>query len=280
MKLYKQKPITKDELAEIHRNESRLAGSFLQIARDGKSFVCPVCGRGGADSSHKDGLHIGKDGRLLECFSCKAGGDVIKIFQDTYKVGFAEAVRKLQAGGFSQQVAIPSQKPKPRPKIDFLTYFQKCMARIEETNYHRGLLPDTLKRYWIGFDSDWRSPTVIRAHGGTWQPPATPRLIIPTSRYSYLARRTDGVKDYEKMYEGQAQPFNLKALQEKHKAIFVVEGEIDALSFVSSSSLERRRYSAAFHFLLFADIFLTSIRSVHCQTSAYSNYSAPPIVFQ
>jgi hypothetical protein len=234
MILYKQKPITQDELAEIHRNEARLAGSFLQVARDNKSFVCPICGRGGADSSHKDGLHIGKDGRLLECFSCGAGGDVIKIYQETYKVGFAEAVRTLQAGGCmgnSPQVAIPAQKPKPRPKIDFLTYFQKCMARIEETTYHRSISLETLKRYWIGFDEHWRSPTVIRAHGGAWQPPATPRLIIPTSRYSYLARRTDGLKDYEKMYEGQAQPFNLKALQEKHKAIFVVEGEIDALSF-------------------------------------------------
>jgi replicative DNA helicase len=235
MILYKQKPITKDELTEIHQNEARLAGSFLQVARDGKSFVCPVCGRGGADSSHKDGLHIGKDGRLLECFSCHAGGDVIKIYQDTYKVGFAEAVRTLQAGGFSQQVAIPAQKPKPRPKIDFLTYFQKCMARIEKTTYHRGISLDTLKRYWIGFDSEWRSPTVIARYNG-WQPPATPRLIIPTSRYSYLARRTDGLKDYEKMYEGEPQPFNLKALKDGG-TIFVVEGEIDALSFIDVGAM-------------------------------------------
>jgi hypothetical protein len=207
------------------------------------TFICPFCGRGGAGDSHKDGMQIGKGG-MYKCYTCAngvqgAGGgpDIIDLYRRVQDISFREAVKQLQemlGTGECKNKPRFSLIAKPKTKVDYMAYIEKCRRNIENTDYYRGISLETLKCYWIGFDACWRNPEVVaewQAKGSTWQPPATPRLIIPTSRYSYLARRTDGLKDYEKMYEGQAQPFNLKALQENHKAIFVVEGEIDALSF-------------------------------------------------
>ena len=254
MKLYKQNPLenpqpTKEEIAnmikEIHNHEADIARHWLGQAIKEGTFVCPVCGRGSAEHSHKDGLYIGDNGRLMACYSCGSGGDgthsgdIIKLYQDTYHVGFVEAVMKLyhdEAGGcLADLPKITPPAPKPKPKVDYTEYFRRCKQYIGRTDYHRGISQKTLDRFWIGYDAYWRHPKVVANYKGKgWQPPATPRLIIPTSNYSYFARRTGNIdKRTDKLYVGEGVPFNLKALQ-KHNGenIFVVEGEIDAMSFV------------------------------------------------
>ena len=69
-------------------------------------------------------------------------------------------------------------------------------------------------------------------HQSTAQP-----LIIPTSRHSYLARDTraeltEEQKKYSKSKVGTVHIFNAKALQRASKPIFIVEGELDALSII------------------------------------------------
>lgn len=247
MILYKEKPckITDKELIELRENADRLAQMFLEEARKpihGKiTFVCPWCGRGGAGSTHKDGLQIGKGG-MYHCFTnrCGASGaDIIELYQRVYNVPFREAVKKLQemAGtGECKNKPRFSFENKPKPKVDYKSYFQKCKQHIGRTDYHRGITQDTLTRFWIGFDAYWRNPEVVatqKAKGSTWRPPAVPMLIIPTNDYGYFARRTGNVNEYDKQYIGECVPFNLKALKTHNgENIFVVEGEIDAMSFV------------------------------------------------
>ena len=248
MMLYKEKRFMPEELDELKANADRLAQMFLQPARKpvkGKpTFICPFCGRGGAGDKHKDGMQIGKGG-MYKCYTCAngvqgAGGgpDIIDLYRRVQDISFREAVKQLQ-----EMLGTGECKNKPRfsliakskPKVDYMAYIEKCRRNIENTDYYRGISLETLKRYWIGFDACWRNPEVVaewQAKGSTWQPPTTPRIIIPTSRYSYFVRRTGNVDEWDKMYVGEGVPFNVKAL-ETHKGakIVVVEGEFDALSF-------------------------------------------------
>ena len=117
---------------------------------------------------------------------------------------------------------------------DFTAYYEACKKRITETDYTRGLSPETLSRFNIGYDPEWRHPKVV-AEGKN--PPATPRLIVPTSAYSYLARDTrkeipEAQQDYKKSKVGHVHIFNLEALRDSSRPTFIVEGEIDAASIV------------------------------------------------
>ena len=84
----------------------------------------------------------------------------------------------------------------------------------------------------LGYDGAWISPKAIKDGKN---PPASPRIIIPTSRHSYVARdtRQDADKKFKAMNEGAAEIFNIKALQED-APIFITEGAIDAISIIEA----------------------------------------------
>lgn len=99
----------------------------------------------------------------------------------------------------------------------------------------RGLTAEIAQRFGLGYVDGWVSPTA-KAHGANPQP--TPRLIIPTGRSSYIARDTranipENEQKYRKMKEGPVRIFNGEALKE-NQPIFIVEGEIDALSILKT----------------------------------------------
>ena len=90
----------------------------------------------------------------------------------------------------------------------------------------------------MAFDPAWRSPQAVK---NGKNPPTSPRLIIPTSGSSYLARDTrreltEQEKRFAKMKEGAAQLFNPAALTRaaENAPVFIVEGEIDALSIIEA----------------------------------------------
>ena len=67
--------------------------------------------------------------------------------------------------------------------------------------------------------------------------PASPRLIIPTGEYSYIARDTrsnltEEQAQYSKLKAGGVHIFNEPALYDNTKPCFILEGEIDALSVI------------------------------------------------
>lgn len=125
----------------------------------------------------------------------------------------------------------PLSLAKQEPETDYSNFFLQANQNINKTNYHRGISLDTLNRFRIGYVEHWRHPKVAGSV------PTSPRLIIPTSKYSYLARDTrdnltDTQKKYSKSKVGAVRIFNIEALQTAQKPIFVVEGEIDALSII------------------------------------------------
>ncbi|GIC73248.1 hypothetical protein LFLT20_02520 [Limosilactobacillus fermentum] len=103
----------------------------------------------------------------------------------------------------------------------------------------RGLSPEVAERFKVGFSSNWASPTaILKGH----KPQGTPRLIIPTGPFSYIARDSrdsipEGEQSYKKMKEGPVHIFNEEALS-KNQPIFIVEGEIDAMSVMETGKAE------------------------------------------
>lgn len=237
------------------------AQELLTPDKSGKGFICPVCGSGSGDKgtgiTTKDGIH----------FTCWAGcfthSDIVDIIGQRY--GLTVYRDKLEAACREAGIAIdgPSSyrrataqegfQPKPEQdthkdihtsvctqpqeaEADYTSYYAQCHSRIAETDYpaQRGLSADVLERFNIGFDPGWRHPKVMAAGKNS---PATPRLIIPTSTSSYLARDTreeipEQQRQYSKSKVGKVHIFNLEALAYAEKPIFVVEGEIDALSII------------------------------------------------
>lgn len=249
--------MTRDEAREYilaHATE------YLKPDGNGKGYICPVCGSG--SGRHGTGLQLGKNGRTFTCFAGGCvngdhGGDIIDVIgaefgltdyneklakaADLFRITIDrtgreqaesthEATTKRRGSGESTQEKPVKREPLPEiDTTDYAAFFLQANRNIEKTTYHRGLTLETLNRFKIGYVEQWRHPKAPS------KVPFTPRLIVPTSRQSYLARDTrenltEREKQYSKSKVGKVRLFNLKALEQTENPVFIVEGEIDALS--------------------------------------------------
>lgn len=156
----------------------------------------------------------------------------------------------IQVDNEHTTISKPRQEPQRAPQEplqeetkDYTEYFRKAREALQGAQEYlsfRGLSMDTAAKYWLGYDAEWRSPAAVERakREGRRLPPASPRLIIPTSTHSYLARDTrrdldENTKKWAKMKEGPVELFNTKALyNEEGRPVFVAEGEINALSYI------------------------------------------------
>ena len=233
------------------------AEKHLKRSKEKNKFVCIFCGSGtGANSTGAFTVYRTN----YYCFSCHQHGDifdlaekvenisknsVVQSLADKYhvKIDFLTERRKnsLQASGFSSLSVIESSgaaaKEGSAPDVenrdegDLTSFFSDANEHLCETSYHRGISPETLDHFNIGFVSEWKHPKKPYS-------PDSPRLIIPTSSGSYLARDTRNTDDipenqrgYVKSKVGKVHIFNEKALQSSD-IVYVTEGELDALSII------------------------------------------------
>lgn len=253
--------MNKEEARQYIRDR---ATDYLKPDRSKKGYICPICGSGegknGTGITTKDKIHF-------SCWSgCFINADIIDIIGQ--ENGLTDYNDKLQKAadvfkitierGYSRMNAREDFAPAPeyqkQDKIkhntqqslhnstyttiqeeaepDYSDFFLQANKDIEKTSYHRGLTLETLNRFNIGYVESWRHPKAPKMK-------ASPRLIIPTSPHSYLARYA-GAGDYinylgnveNKRKVGKVSIFNSQALKEAQKPIFVVEGELDALSII------------------------------------------------
>lgn len=229
--------------------------------KSGKGFICPICGSGsgrkGTGITTKDGVH----------FTCWAGcftnADIIDIIG--LETGATDYNSKLEAAAAKYNITIEGyrrttpqedfapayQKQAENERItqqsihnntytsqdtqeaepDYTSFFLQANRDIDKTDYHRGLTLETLNRFKVGFVASWKHPKAPP------QVEASPRLIIPTSKHSYLARDTRAEltaeqMKYSKSKVGKVRIFNGKAIYTASKPVFIVEGELDALSII------------------------------------------------
>ena len=220
--------------------------SITKKSKGANMYVCPLCGSG--TGSHSTGAFSIKDGTSWKCFSCNEGGDIFDLI-GKYE-GITDHSEQLKRAGelfgisinpyrataqedFREYQNPPKNEQYTHNNIhttDYTQFFLQANRDIEKTSYHRGLSIETLNRFKIGYVESWRHPKAPNA-------PASPHLIIPTSKESYLARDTrDQIPEEQKAYSkskvGSIHLFNAKALQTATKPIFIVEGELDALSII------------------------------------------------
>ena len=220
--------------------------SVTSKSKGANMYVCPLCGSG--TGSHSTGAFSIKDDTSWKCFSCNEGGDIFDLIGkyenipdhseqlkragelfgvtiDSYRATAQEDFREYQSQPKTEQYTHNSIHT-----TDYIQFFLQANRDIEKTSYHRGITLETLNRYKVGYVESWRHPKAPNA-------PASPRLIIPTSKESYLARDTrdqipEEQRPYSKSKVGSVHIFNAKALQTATKPIFIVEGELDALSII------------------------------------------------
>lgn len=201
----------------------------LQPARK-RGYICPLCQNGsGADG---DGI-VTKDGKHYTCYVCGFSGDYLDFLKKQFNAD--------ENGIFEKYgITIGNRKPeysRNAPQCANLhDFFLQAINTLWNDKtaldylYARNLTDETIRRFQIGYVENWISPTAQR-NGKTVYP--SKRIIIPTSDYSYIARAIDPDNTVPKMKEGKSELFNLSALYADNlDPVFVVEGEIDAMSVI------------------------------------------------
>ena len=176
--------------------------------------------------------------RKVHCFICKANYDIFDLIGIDYHLTdsteiFKKAYElyriKLQKMEMEQPGGKYLDARAGEPPKDYTDYIKEAHARVGETDYFqkRGLSQATIERFLLGYEPAFttRDSTGLR----TWR-----AGIIPTGKFTYTVRNMDphALKTERIRKRGGCSPiFNPQALQ-SGKPVFIVEGEMDALSLV------------------------------------------------
>ena len=242
--------MTRDEAREVAKAmlPTYLSGKGIDIRHP---FHC-------LSASHADrhpSMSYRPKTNTVQCYGCGEHGDIFDvirmeygldknghraIFDKTYQVLGIDVAQKEDNRKQThpvRQVPIKEFAAKT-DETDHTEFFLLAASRIKDTDYaeRRGLSPEVIRKFHLGFVKEWRNPILDEEKRQRISP--SPRLIIPTSPYSYVARDTrqeltDKQRCYAKLKVGHVHIFNAKALEQGTRSVFVTEGEIDALSIES-----------------------------------------------
>ena len=212
-------------------------------AEKNKPFTCLT----GTHTDSNPSMFYDKDRNKVHCFSCMADMDIIDLIKIDYNItDTAEAFKK---GYELYNIKLDQKDTKNEQNThntdnkqythnthntdkskDISAYLEKCRHAYKKTSYlkDRGISDKTAELYNIGYDSNFY---FVNKEGGF----NAPAIIIPTQEDSYNARCTDDTKPIRYNKRGAVKMFNESAIKD-NDIIFVVEGEIDALSVIEAGS--------------------------------------------
>ncbi len=226
----------------------------------GYGYICPICGSGsgpkgtGITENPKSPNHFTcwagcfKNASILDVISKRDGYDTQDyITQLRHICGLfnikLDGVRSKQdpREDFAPDTTTEDSQRAPRAPIlkgeaDYFEDIAEWHNHIRECDYllKRGISYETQERFWCGYCAEWKHPNIDPKKAQ--YVPASPRVILPNGGTCYLARDirdnlTDEQKKYAKQKVGGSKLYNTSALYgEGTKVVFIVEGEIDALS--------------------------------------------------
>ena len=227
----------------------------------GYSTRRPFCCLNPAHPDNNPSMSYDRKRNKVHCFACGADYDLLdlvgfeygltdqrEIFDKAYSLYGVDVQRRSSAAADFKPVGQNQSKsgqyththmdihttPAEESK-DFLEYFKACQSNLQQTSYYRqrGISEETATRFMLGYEPNftaWERDQNGNNVKTTWA-----ALIIPTSRSSYAARNTDPNADKRNRWrksKGGANLFNIKALEAATKPIYIVEGELDALSII------------------------------------------------
>lgn len=258
-----------DQEKELERELLKKAPEFLGRAKDG-GFICPYCGNGsgqdGTGIKVNDKAEDKEDHPRYKCFTCnhvyediiglymlhtgindmrKAKYELFELyglfsFQGTENnQGMNPARAPVTSRPVTNQTPVQSNgnfNAVKKEKIqdtasagtpDQSEYYAQCHAQVTSTNYFldRGLTPEIIQKFNLGYDPQYKArPTSIPVKAA----------VIPVTASSYKARYLEPRNGQGKYNcKGAQGLYNIKALDQSFKPVFIVEGEIDCLSFLS-----------------------------------------------
>ena len=240
------------------------------------NYCCPFCGSG--TGPNKSGaLQYYEKSNTWHCFSCDRTGDVIDLEQkktgadyntalslladelgmtiDNYDPGSQEARTAAAQRDFSERPNTntpttkkaqegPAEGQEQAPRPDYTEYYRVCRRRLQNAPAlaylkKRGISEATAAAYWVGYDPAADPASAPGAMGEEYKPHPTPRLIIPTNRSHYVARRIDDKTEFSKLNPAGSEPglFNSRVLSDQDAgAVFVTEGVFDALAIIEAGA--------------------------------------------
>lgn len=192
-------------------------------------------------------MSFDKARQKVHCFSCGADYDMFDLIGIKYSLSDPKDIFAKAYEHFGVTLDTETQYQQAKPTIpenntttDLTPFFKGAQDNLNSTDYHlkRGISQNTAKKYGLGYIENWVSPKAQKSaeENGKYIPTSTPRIIIPTSDQSYIARDVRSLvpekqQKYTKMKEGNVHIFNLGAIKEESPC-FITEGEFDALSFL------------------------------------------------
>lgn len=192
-------------------------------------------------------------GQRCKCFSCGVSYDIFDLIGIDYGLSDDKDIFNKAYELYNISIDAPAQnskepakkkpeaKPGPKPAEDFMDYYKRAQASRSEAPAQeylksRGISEAVAAKYWLGYDAAYNTFDVDEAGQQSfskWR-----ALIIPTGKGSFIARNIDQPKEPAKKNryrkKGASVIFNSKALYTASKPIFVVEGELDALSIIEA----------------------------------------------
>lgn len=224
------------------------------LERRGISTRRPFCCLNPEHADKNPSMSYDRKRNKVHCFACGADYDLLDlvgidygltdqraIFDKAYSLYGVDVQRGSTATAYFKPVGQNQSKSgqythtHEEESKDYLDYFKKCQGNLQQTTYHRqrGISQETAIRFMVGYDPSFTA--YERSQNGNSIKTTWAALIIPTSRSSYAARNTDPNADKRNRWrksKGGANLFNIKALEAATKPIYIVEGELDALSII------------------------------------------------
>lgn len=204
-------------------------------------------------ADHTPSMSYNKDKEEVHCFGCRATYDVFDLYaidnlgatnfnecQQYFKQAFKQ-VAELYGVNVGNYTQTPENTLESKIRASNRLIIEQAQANIDQAAPYlksRGISLEVAKEYGLGYKEKWVNPSAALKTGKELIP--TPRLIIPSSSTSYLARDTrkdipENQKPYIKQKQGAQAIFNKQALLDDSRPIFIVEGELDALSIIEST---------------------------------------------
>ncbi len=249
---------TKDELNALDAIDTRYRSEFRSAARERlrdyveavtkpvprfghNAYICPCCNSGTGNNGRYTPaftLFRTQEGELrFKCHACDASGDIFDLARLVNKLPDFETAerhvadflnidltRRTPLEGMRATDANVSQPPSQSEVLQLKkaasAYITACRKNVGQTDYFRkrGLTDETIRRFKLGYD------------------PKRKEAVIPFSPTYYATRSTQIEADQKgarKHYkpEGLQQPlFNLAALSDSPKPVFLTEAPLDAIS--------------------------------------------------
>lgn len=222
----------------------------MSRAKDG-NHVCPVCGSGsgknGTSAFHEFPPSKTKSGTWRfqcyagDCFTDR-GQDTLEALKTIWKCSESEAMIRagysIEPDKDSSLQARKTIQAVQEADQDYTEYYKKCHDALKSSSdgleylYSRGITNESIDRFNLGYDATWKHPKAPNT-----QP--TPRIIVPRTAASYMARLTrEPLNEYENSHKKPVTKqdlFNADAIKGADLVI-VCEGELDAISLLQAGA--------------------------------------------